>query len=214
MIKVIVTQRIDYIEDYNETRESLDRALLEWLIQADCLPIPISNKLMTNLNVQNHQVNENPMLKNLLSAIKPNALLLSGGNDIGSYPERDATEHYLLNWAKDQTIPVLGICRGMQMMGVHAGGMLINVEGHVSKRHHLQLVDKSCKKFPKSVNSYHNQVLKECPNSFEILAKSEDGNIEAMMHKELSWEGWMWHPEREDLFKKEDTERLKQLFSI
>ena len=156
MIKVIVTQRIDYIEDYNETRESLDHALLEWLIQADCLPIPISNKLVSINNVQGTQININkqPMLNNWLSAIKPNALLLSGGNDIGSYPERDATEHYLLNWAKDQTIPVLGICRGMQMMAVWAGGKLSQVKNHVGTHHKLKICG-SDKKWPTDVNSYH-----------------------------------------------------------
>jgi len=212
LIKVIVTQRIDYIEDYNETRESLDHALLEWLIQADCLPIPISNKLVTNLNVQNPQVNENPMLKNILSAIKPNALLLSGGNDIGSYPERDATEHYLLNWAKDQTIPVLGICRGMQMMAVWAGGKLSRVKNHVGTRHKLNICG-SDEKWPIEVNSYHDWGLIDCPSSYKIMAYSDDNTIEAIKHKRLPWEGWMWHPERETPFKDKDHKRLNALFN-
>ena len=212
MIKVIVTQRIDYIEDYNETRESLDHALLEWLIQADCLPIPISNKLVTNLNVQNPQVNENPMLKNILSAIKPNALLLSGGNDIGSYPERDATEHYLLNWAKDQTIPVLGICRGMQMMAVWAGGKLSRVKNHVGTRHKLNICG-SDEKWPTNVNSYHEWGLSDCPRDFELKAHTEGGEIEALKHKDLPWEGWMWHPERENPILDKDINRLNALFN-
>ena len=45
MKKIIVTQRIDYIESYKETRDALDHQLSEWLIQADLLPIPISNQM-------------------------------------------------------------------------------------------------------------------------------------------------------------------------
>ena len=45
----------------------------------------------------------------------------------------------------------------------------------------------------------------------DLLAQSEDGNIEAMIHKELPWEGWMWHPEREEIFTKIDHERFVTL---
>ena len=66
-------------------------------------------------------------------------------------------------------------------------------------------------KFVESVNSYHNQVLENCPDSFKVLAKSDDGNLEAMVHKYLPWEAWMWHPERETVFVKNFQERFKDL---
>ena len=210
MIKVIVTQRIDYIESYRETRDSIDQALSEWLIQANFLPIPISNKLVIVHNDEDTQVNEQPMLQNWLLAIKPNALLLSGGNDIGDYPERDATEHYLLNWAKDQKIPVLGICRGMEMMVIWSNGKLVKINNHVNTRHKLKICD-SGKKWPSEVNSYHEWGLIDCPPDFEIKAHIDDGVIEAIRHKKLPWEGWMWHPEREEPFSTIDSQRLKNL---
>ena len=40
---------------------------------------------------------------------------------------------------------------------------------------------------------------------------SEDGSLEAMMHKDLPWEGWMWHPEREEIFSKTDLDRFIRL---
>ena len=107
MKKVVVTQRVEYIKRYEETRDAVDQKVSEWLVQAGFLPIPISNKLAVIRNAKNTQANEKPMLQNWLSAIKPNALLLSGGNDIGDYPERDATEHYLLNWVYLKIIPLL-----------------------------------------------------------------------------------------------------------
>ena len=73
MIKVAVTQRIDYIENYGEIRESTDKKLSEWLIQSGFLPVPISNKLVIIHNDKDTLVNEQPMFKNWLSTINPNA---------------------------------------------------------------------------------------------------------------------------------------------
>ncbi len=105
-------------------------------------------------------------------------------------PARDATERYLLSWAEKNLVPVLGICRGMQMMGVWAGGSLKRMAGQVT-RHLLQ------GEVVGEVNSFHDFSLSGCPLGFEVVARSEDGEIEAIRHTDLPWEGWMWHPERE-----------------
>jgi len=212
LIKVIVTQRIDYIDSYDETRDAIDQKLSEWLTQAGCLPIPISNKLIIVHNDKDTLVNEQPMFKNWLSAINPNALLLSGGNDIGEYPARDNTEKYLLDWAKVNKIPVLGICRGMQIMAKWSGANLKSIKGHVNIKH--PLIIEVNEKLPKIVNSYHDYAITNCPKDFKTIATSEDSCIEAIAHLYLPWEGWMWHPERENPFIKEDLDRIKQLFKI
>ena len=62
-------------------------------------------------------------------------------------------------------------------------------------------------------NSFHNFALSRCSENYRILAKSEDGVIEAIRHKSLPWEGWMWHPERETTFNYEDINRIKDLFN-
>ena len=87
--KVIITQRIDYIDRYDEIRYSIDQALLEWLIQAKFLPIQIPNKLdpLQNFDPKNKQ----SLFDNWLSIINPDAFVLSGGNYIGKYPIRDET---------------------------------------------------------------------------------------------------------------------------
>jgi putative glutamine amidotransferase len=146
-------------------------------------------------------------IKEWLDAVQPGALLLSGGNDIGEFPDRNAIEGYLLTWAKEKSAPVLGICRGMQMLGHWSGCGLKRINGHVGTRH--QLVGT----LPGYVNSYHEFSLASCPSGFEVLATAEDGEIEAIRHMTLPWEGWMWHPEREDPFSKRDLQRLVEVFS-
>ena len=209
--KVVVTQRVEYIKRYEETRDAVDQKVSEWLVQAGFLPIPISNKLAVIRNAKNTQANEKPMLQNWLSAIKPNALLLSGGNDIGEYPCRDKTEKLLLNWAQKNKIPLLGICRGMQMMAVWAGGKLGRVINHIGTRHQLN-INQSTEKWPSKVNSYHGWGLINCPQNFEVMAHSDDSVIEAIKHKHLPWEGWMWHPERDSPFGEVEIKRLNDLF--
>lgn len=170
------------------------------------LPVAVPN----TLSVVDH-TNE-PTLENWLQVIQPGALILSGGNDIGEYPERDATERYLLSWAEAKRVPVLGICRGLQMMAVWADADLVKKEGHVGSRHQLVVATRK-DEWPANVNSYHNLSLASCPDGFEVAAQAEDGSIEAIKHIELPWEGWMWHPEREVPFSPQDTKRLKRLFN-
>ena len=103
-------------------------------------------------------------------------------------------------------MPLLGICRGMQMMAVWAGGELKPVIGHTRTRHELrgELVGE--------VNSFHNYSLAACPAGFVVTAMAEDGCIEAIRHENFAWEGWMWHPEHEANFQSRDTHRLRRLF--
>jgi putative glutamine amidotransferase len=136
-----------------------------------------------------------------------NRLILTGGEDIGVSAIRDETEQELLIWAKEHAVPVLGVCRGMQMMAVRAGVALKSVEGHVRTRHILQ------GDVVHEVNSFHNHGLAACPRDFCVTARAEDNEIEAMCNPELRWEGWMWHPEREKTFHSADIDRLQSLFA-
>ena len=81
------------------------------------------------------------------------------------------------------------------MLAVWSNGQLIKVKNHINTRHRLKIMDVR-EKWPKKVNSYHAFVVNACPKGFEVKAKSPEGHIEAIKHKKLPWEGWMWHPER------------------
>jgi putative glutamine amidotransferase len=95
----------------------------------------------------------------------------------------------------------------MQMMAHWAGASLHRANGHLRTRHQLT------GQISGDVNSYHRFSLSECPAGFDVLASSEDGEIEAIRHRSLPWEGWMWHPEREELFASRDVERVKSLLA-
>lgn len=196
-ITVAVSQRVDNVEGRSETRDALDQRLVEWLLQLGCLPIPVPNKLI-----------KVGLLENWLEEINPQAVVLSGGNDIGKNLSRDLTETALLEYAKERQIPVLGICRGMQIMGHCYGATLSPANGHIATRHQLS------GEITGTANSFHGFALRECPKGFFILARSEDGVIEAIRHNSLPWEGWMWHPEREAEFAVRDIQRLKALFHM
>lgn len=192
---VVVSQRVDHCPDRGETRDALDQALVSWLMAAGYCPYPIPNALTTESG-----------LRRWLDHLNPQGILLSGGNDLGSVEGRDLTEHTLLKYAEYHRLPLLGICRGMQMLAAQAHTPLREVAGHIKCRHQIR------GEINAVVNSYHQQSIENCPAGYRILAQSEDGCVEAIRHQELPWEGWMWHPEREPIFEPHDLNRLKELF--
>ncbi len=201
---VAVSQRVDVHPDRNERRDALDQRLISLLLKVGCMPVPVPNGLHLAAGAG---MPVRDSFNTWIAAISPQAIVLSGGNDIGDCPERDSVENWLLDYAESSSLPALGICRGMQMMGLRAGAELKIIEGHVRTEHQLTGVING------KVNSYHNHALTTCPHKFTVLAQSEDAQIEAIRHESLPWEGWMWHPEREPVFSLRDVDRIRALFA-
>jgi putative glutamine amidotransferase len=136
------------------------------------------------------------------------ALLLTGGNDVGKIggcrdvaPERDRTEESLLDWASAAGIPVLGVCRGAQMMNQYAGGKVRRVHPlHSAAAHQHRVEFEQRLELPPSVvNSYHEWGIARddlAPIYDPMAASSDDGSVEAFLHRGLPWFGILWHPER------------------
>lgn len=203
-MKVIaVSQRVQFLDELNEVRDVLDHRLTSFLFAAGFVPVAIPNNFCEVLpyGAINYQA-----LNLWLDTLKPSAFVLSGGNDIGECRARDLTEGHLLDYASENFLPVLGICRGMQMMAFWAGADLRLVKGHIGVRHQIM------GEIFGEVNSYHSFSIDCCPKGFEVLAKSQDQEIEAIRHLSLPWEGWMWHPERENFFLGTDLQRIRCLF--
>ena len=203
MNTVVISQRIDELSVRAEVRDSLDQRMIHFILACGFLPVQVPNGMGNHFSKDSKS---SDLMAQWIEAINPTAIVLSGGNNIGEYPSRDTTEIQLINFSLEKKLPLLGICRGMQMIGTWAGATLHKVEGHVAKRHELKGAIRH------NVNSYHDLSLSTCPIDFEIIAQSSDSEIEAIKHKFLPWEGWMWHPEREPNFSRFDIERTKCLF--
>ena len=140
-------------------------------------------------------------------------LLLSGGDDTPQdlsptrMTRRDATEVALLDYAQLNSIPTMGICRGFQMMNLVTGGRCrslaeenpqsgvdAKVFAHAGKMHDVITPDNRVY----VTNSFHKYGVVETDlgEGFEILAKSRDGVVEVVRHREIPWFGMQFHPER------------------
>ncbi len=203
MKKIIVTQRLSYNNKTKEKRDSIDIKMIDLLLKSNIYPIPIPN-FFNSL--------DNKYLKKFLKTLNPNGLLLTGGENFGVNRSRDNLEKKLLKYFTKNKKPILGICRGAQMLAKFFRVKTIKVKNHVRVKHKSIFASKD-KLFPKIINSFHDYGIKQCPKNFIVTILSKDNTIEAFKHKKFKWEGWMWHPEREKIFSTESLKRIKRIFS-
>ena len=182
-LRIGITQRQEPGCEKSFARDALDAAWPGWFVSAlpDAAYAAIPNFEDTEASLR------------YLKSWDLNALILSGGEDIGSSPCRDAVERCLLDHATRAGLPVLGVCRGMQMLQSYCGGALERTSGHVGKMHSVFVGDS-----PHAVNSWHRFAVMTVADGWQPIARAADGSIEAMRHCELPWLGIMWHPERAD----------------
>lgn len=207
--RIGVTQRVEVVAAYAERRDCLDQRWSELLAVLDMWCVPLANLSGTTL------------AKEYLSDLALDGFILSGGNTpgcvadaAGSAPERDAFEMTLLSVAHANHLPVLGVCRGMQMIQWYSNGTLVPVTGHTAVRHPVVQHHPHLWRDLVEVNSYHNYGIaaSTLPDALEPLAWSGEGLIEAFRHRDLPWYGIMWHPEREAVVHPEDAACIANLF--
>ena len=137
-----------------------------------------------------------------------NLIILPGGNDIGGFgklsKKRLRVECELIKIAIKKKIPVLGICRGMQVINYFFKGNIRKKKGHMNTKHKIYLKNNFFFKIDKMVvNSFHNYCIpeKNVSKKFRILAIDSNNNVEMFKHEKLNIFGIMWHPEREKNYK-------------
>ncbi len=209
MIPVLVTQRLTYLQAYDETRESLDIKWASFLIKCGLLPVPVPI---------------NSELDQYFSMVKPSGILLTGGNNIHDNDQedplnklRDRFEKKMITKALSLQIPILGVCRGMQILGNFFGFPIGRVKDHIGKTHTLitkpNSIIRKVYRNQTVVNSYHSFSLQSVYGDFFASAFSkEDNQIEAFECKDKLIVGIMWHPERQTPFNSKDLSLFKNFF--
>ena len=198
---VIVNPKISLNKKRRAINDVIDQALNTWLINNSYYPIVLPN---STIKIKKKKI------ELFLKRLKPKGIVLSGGNDVTKNSLRYSMQLFLIQFSKSNRIPLLGICQGMQMLGVSDGAKLIRVKNHVRAKH--LLVNLTNEKFPIEVNSYHDYSLKKCPRNYRVTTITNTGDIESIKHKKYFIEGWMWHPERDIKINKINNYRLKKLF--
>jgi putative glutamine amidotransferase len=141
-------------------------------------------------------------------------LLLTGGDDLGAFPERDAAEEAAFHAVRERGLPVLGICRGMQLLATLHGGTVAESDDsiHRARRHPISPTEDWVGP-ARDVNSYHGFAPLLAPDSdLVVSARAPDGSPEAVRHPELPVAGIHWHPERESTPDPHDLAIFRKLF--
>ncbi len=155
------------------------------------------------------------------------ALVLSGGGDVaperygeqrhpavgGVDEDRDAWEVALIAQARQRHVPILAICRGVQILNVALGGTLIqhlpehdDSHLHLEPRtfdaasHHVQVTPgttmaKVLDTDAVDVNTLHHQAIDRCADDLVVVGIEEHGIVEAVEHPAEPILGVQWHPE-------------------
>ncbi|RJX29135.1 MAG: gamma-glutamyl-gamma-aminobutyrate hydrolase family protein [Dethiobacter sp.] len=202
-----------YNENFNFTRLSFD--YIRSIEKAGGIPVPVS-------------ILKEESIPGFLKIIK--GLVLSGGGDVDPLyygeeplpgqgeisPLRDRIEIELTRAALRKNLPVLGICRGAQVLNIAAGGSIYQdislKEGMIlehmqrAPRHHLfhdiKILEDTLlyrifrERKTLRVNSFHHQAVKKLGDGFRVSAVASDGVVESLESEVHSFAlGVQWHPE-------------------
>lgn len=205
MTRVGVTQRVSVVEEYGERRDCLDQRWTDLLADLGFEPVALPNKVRP--------------VAEYVGGLEIEALVLTGGNDVGGAPgatdvapERDTFEHALVDLALEADLPLVGVCRGLQLLNVHLGGSIRPVGGHVDVTHEVDVRGVEPLGETLSVNSYHTYGFDEAETADPLAPAglAPDGTVEVAVHESAPICGVMWHPERGDLG--EGTRRLLRTY--
>lgn len=187
----MITLIIGCVPKYNDTKNRfvVSSALIQQIIQNGNIPV---------------------FILNLKSLDLCDGVILSGGDDIHPWHYHqmcleftvledewiEEIEFEIVRECKEKEIPLLGICRGMQVIHVAMGGSLLqHLDGHLNTSHSL-IHTKSFATHIHEVHSYHHQCCIQLSQELTCCALSDDGYIEAF-EGNLVW-GIQWHPELEN----------------
>lgn len=196
MKKVYISQRVDECRDYRERRDCLDQNWVKFLQACDCVPVILPNHKDT--------------VRRLLDMVPAAGIILTGGNDLTAYggtaPERDEVEMDIIKYAITNTLPLIGVCRGMQIIQHYFGMTLEVTPGHIANEQRIKINGEY-----QTVNSYHHRGTRTLIPEFSVWAMADDGIIKAIRHNSLPITAIMWHPERLNPILQRDIALFKSI---
>lgn len=199
-LKIGISMRELHAASYPEIRDGIAR---DWIIFLNNLMPEAKYILLPNI--------EDKIIR-YVREWGLNAFILTGGEDIGSSRERDNTESLIFNYAQKNSYPILGVCRGFQLIFNLLGGSIKvndNIEHTEADEHKINYKGRNY-----SVSSYHSNILieKSSPDCLEITSRCLiDQSIESYKGQNIL--GFMWHPERDKEYLRFDSVEIKKLFN-
>lgn len=192
--------RITSAESYYELRNSISEDWINYLnklFQNNWMLIPVTND-------------------NVVEYIKDNNItrfIISGGEDLGVNLVRDKSELEIIEYSNSMGMPLLGVCRGLQLIANYLGCNIIKnnadfISQHVNTNHEIIF---NGNKY--NVNSFHSNSIesKSMPQYIDVIAKTTTTReIEAISYKNML--GVMWHPERKNISQNFNDELILKHF--
>lgn len=204
---VLVSQRLVACDGYDEVRECLDRRWGGFFNALGVLPVA----LPSTIDVGTY-----------LSCLNPVGIVLTGGNDLSSVGggelsrQRDAFELSVMAAARERAVPLIGVCRGMQLLAEQAGYAVVPCAGHVGTSHDLSPAEPTRHGAFGHIhtgNSFHGYAVRAPLRSeYRVALRAQDGVVEAIEHETRRSIGIMWHPERYPAPRAVDLELFRQVF--
>jgi gamma-glutamyl-gamma-aminobutyrate hydrolase PuuD len=210
-LKVAVSMRVVDAPGYAELRDALSHDWVRLLDRLGLVPLLVPNQL------------QDP--KRFIEETGAELCLLTNGEDVappGEPGPRERTESALLDLAIERRMPVLGVCRGLQLVNVYFGGAVVTdltqscsgAGDHVLPAgHDVELVDPALRELLGAttmvVNSYHRHgvTVGSLAPPLVAFALAAGGVVEGLYHPDHPLLAIQWHPERPD----PSTERSERL---
>jgi putative glutamine amidotransferase len=195
---VAVSQRVT-VDARGARYDAVDQRWCRFLQQCGLAAVPVPNDV--------------PAAVRAVEDLPVSGIVLTGGPSLCAYggdaPERDATELALIELALRRRLPLVGVCRGMQVLQHRFGVGLRRVPGQVADRQVLVVDGRQ-----RVVNSYHDWAATDSRPPLRTWVTGPGQVVKAVRHETAPLVGIMWHPERMAPFAAEDRDLFRSCLEV
>lgn len=191
MRNILISQKF-FLDKHQQLNWMLENNWYQYFKNKKINLIPINSINLNNLKLLN---------------LKPKGIIISGGNNLYDFEKtkenltRDKFEIKMIKFALKNKIPILGVCKGFQLIAKLFKSKLVKIDKHVRTIHKLRIPNKYFGMSVKTlyINSFHRYAVKNLPKIFELIIKHDDKTIEIAKSEKLKILCLMFHPERKNI---------------